>query len=433
MEIARDSGNGTIFCDHLWIDKRVNRMSLLDRLLGRVTIERLANDLIAAAAREGQPGWRYAPDVQELHAPNEEGRVSLQNIFLEYSNARPAVRKDLLRKYVNMIVGLGQEIPKLWTIAQKAIYPVLRARADMKLLEIESRGREKPFAPRVEIPWCEGLVVRIAYDTGPATLPIGYEELNTWGVSVDEAYDRALQNLKALPAPTWVQTNPGFFILQSQASYEETMLLREDVVASCPVRGSKVFMPINRGVLLGTGTEEPNGIEAILEEALTAFQNHPWPLSPVMVVYNGNGFESYVPSGESLVRLQALKTIDVALCYRDQQRALQEYCEREGIDVYVASADIIQEKNNPEALRTWASWTQGVPTWLPVVDLLAFNKQLGAEKFEMLIVPWNEAHAICERYMKPLAEDPPRFSVDAFPDDADWQRLRERGERLARA
>src|SRR5690606_29590811 len=184
-------------------------------LFAKPSIKRFASDLIAAAARRGVPGWRYVPEKQELHAPDDEGRMSLTNMFLEYSRAPRARRPALIQKYVAVMVSLGSEIPKLWSMAQKAIYPVLRSGRDMAALQIRSRAEATPFSPRVEIPWHGDVVIRIAYDSGPATSPIGYEQLETWGVSVEQALERALLNLRALPKPHWVPIVPGVMRLES--------------------------------------------------------------------------------------------------------------------------------------------------------------------------------------------------------------------------
>ena len=401
-------------------------MSWLGFLFPKPSLARFATDLIASAARAGTPGWRYSPEAQELHAPNGNGRMALTNVFLEYTNAKSSARSELIRKYVSIMISIETEIPKLWSMAQKSIYPVLRSRRDTVALQIQSRGETKPFAPRVELSWQGDMVIRIAYDSGPATSPIADEQLEVWGVTAEQAFERALQNLRSLQKPRWRSVAPGVLQLDSDVSYEESFLLRDDVLASCKVRGNPVFMPINRGVLLATGTEELEGVKTLLAQARHSLENNPWPLSPVIVTRGENGLEQYPVSTSLLRSFQSLQAIDTYIAYRDQQDALQAYCEKIGIDAFVASMDLTTAKGDPALLLTWATWTQGVATWLPKVDLLAFNRNVGAEKFDTLFVPWASAYELCRAYMRPLDENPVRFSVEAFPDEHDWQRLRER-------
>lgn len=408
-------------------------MSFLKFLFAKPSIKRFASDLIAAAARRGVPGWRYVPEKQELHAPDDEGRMSLTNMFLEYSRAPRARRPALIEKYVAVMVSLANEIPKLWSMAQKAIYPVLRSGRDMVAVQIRSRTEAKPFPPLVEIPWQGDVVIRIAYDSGPATLPIGFDLLDTWGVSVEQALERAIFNLRALPKPQWVPIAPGLMRLESDVSYEESLLLREDVVESCDVRGDRIFMPINRGVLLATGSAEAGGIDRLLENARLTFENDPWPLSPVIVKHTPTGFAPFEPEGPAAEQLRSLQALDTFIAYRDQQEALQKHCESAGVDIYVASVDLMQMKADPNRLRTWAAWTEGVPTWLPKVDLIAFNKAIAGDNYETAIVPWDAAYELCQSYLKPLEEHPVRFSVESFPNDDDWRKLCAAGEAIPRS
>lgn len=256
-------------------------MSLLDRLLGRITIDTFARDLIKAAARAGQRGWRYVPELKELRAPNDRGRVLLHNLFLEYSSAAPDSRQALMNKYVGLMVSSEQGPPRSWTEACNAIYPMIRGRWDMMPLEIAHRGKDGArLPPRIELPWCESLILRIAYDSPSAALPIGHDEIQSWGVSVEQALEQAMDNLRALPAPRWRELVPSVFYLESPMHYEEAMLLRDDVVSSCPVKGMPVFIASNRGIVLATGTDEPNGVATMLTQAAYSYQNRPWPMSP---------------------------------------------------------------------------------------------------------------------------------------------------------
>ena len=89
-------------------------------------------------------------------------------------------------------------------------------------------------------------------------------------------------------------------------------------------------------------------------------------------------------------------------------------------------------KQDPNQLLTWATWTDGISTWLPKVDVIAFNKASDDEAFEMVMVPWDRAYELCRAYLNPLPEEPIRFSVESFPSDADWNKLRSMGESLRR-
>jgi hypothetical protein len=99
----------------------------------------------------------------------------------------------------------------------------------------------------------------------------------------------------------------------------------------------------------------------------------------------------------------------------------------------VALIELMSAKDDRTQLLTWATWTEGVSTWLPKVDMLVFNKSVGADKFETVLVPWDRAYELCEKYMKPVQEDAIRFSVETFPGEEEWSKLRAIGEAIPRA
>ena len=93
----------------------------------RPTQADLANDLLRAARQSGQTGWVY--DAADCSLRNGEGVINLLNIHREYAQARYLARPGLLRKYGAMLPATDRStVPKLWTLAQTQIFPILRSR-----------------------------------------------------------------------------------------------------------------------------------------------------------------------------------------------------------------------------------------------------------------------------------------------------------------
>jgi len=70
--------------------------------------------------------------------------------------------------------------------------------------------------------------------------------------------------------------------------------------------------------------------------------------------------------------------------------------------------------NHPNELRSWCSWTQGVPSLLPTTDLIAFVWDLNSAR-KTALVKWSDAERLVGHYFTATQEDPPRTRVDAFP------------------
>jgi hypothetical protein len=118
-----------------------------------------------AAERHEFLGWQH--DAANDAIRNGDHVINLANIHLEYTAASRLNRRTLLQKYFSMLQT--PLVSKLWSLAQTKIYPPLRSR----------------------------------YDHGPSISQVHTETLTKWGLSLDAAIDRAMANLRALPAPRW--------------------------------------------------------------------------------------------------------------------------------------------------------------------------------------------------------------------------------------
>jgi hypothetical protein len=395
-------------------------MGLLDLFRRKLTVERFAQDIVAAGAAAGETGWRFEPSSQALVRDDTDGVLYLQNIFLEYSQAQSRLRGALLEKYVALLAANRAEIPKLWTMAAKNVYAVIRSRYDAIGLEIASRDTGRHAPPRVEYPWHGDLVVRLAYDFG-ASLGAVHEDLaEVWGVSRDNLLERAIRNLCALPRPAWEPVAPGVVQLVSAASYEESMFLRDDVWERLAVPGDVVALAPNRGVLLAAGSGDAAAVEALLHEARRSVEQRPWPLDALLLSRRAGRWTAYEPKGRAAALWDLHRQISLAGAYGEQQPALQKHV---GDDVWVATYGLVARKSDPALLFSYAVWTEDVPTLLPEVEFLAVSRRRDDGEFDTAFVPWDEARRICGARMRAASEHPRRWTVDTFPDDAEWQAL----------
>jgi hypothetical protein len=397
-------------------------MALLDLFRRKPTVERFAQDIVAAGVVAGETGWRFEPSAQALVRDDTDGVLYLQNIFLEYSQAQSRLRGALLEKYVALLAANGAEIPALWTIAAKNVYAVLRSRYDAIGLEITSRDTGRHLPARVEFPWHGDLVVRIAYDFGASLGAVREDLAEVWGVSRDDLLERAVRNLCALPRPAWEPVAPGVFQLVSAASYEESMFLRDDVWEPLAVPGDVVALAPNRGVLLAAGSGGGDAtVEALLHEARRSLEQRPWPLDAMLLCRRAGRWTAYEPKGRAAALWYLHRQISLAGAYGEQHPALQKHV---GDDVWVATYGLVARKSDPALLFSYAVWTEDVPTLLPEVEYLAVSRRRDDGEFDTAFVPWDEAQRICGARMRAAPEHPRRWAVATFPDDAEWQALR---------
>jgi hypothetical protein len=395
-------------------------------LLGlKPTVASFAQALIARARARGDYKWQFDAERSALrHA--EDGTVNLANIFLEYSNAPRAVRKDLLSKYESMMQQAHVETPKLWELAAKSIYPSIRCIHDTVTLEISTRKVDGKKMPRtVSWPLAGDLMVRLMFDRGESLTHVQEDLAETWGQSLEALKARALANLAGLPRPQWQALGEGVYQVVSDVSYEESFLLVNPVIEALPFASSAVLMATNRGILLSCDGTDQNALRSMLGHAEKFLREHPWPMAATMLHRQEGEWREFVPTGELAEIHGSLTRLSNAITYNDQQVALQKHV---GDDVFVGTYSLIRRGEGPDSLRSWSSWTKDVPTLLPETDLVILGRPRSDGKHDMLMVTWSALLQACGSRIKQTDECPARFMVREFPSEEEWQLLARDGE-----
>ena len=102
--------------------------------------------------------------------------------------------------------------------------------------------------------------------------------------------------------------------------------------------------------------------------------------------------------------------------YHDQKQALEKYFERTNRDIWVGSCGSLDRDGE---MFTWTTWTEGVASLLPRAELLGVTRENG----DRVIVDWDKAMTVAGDCFVAQDEYPPRFLVERFANDAQWQEL----------
>jgi hypothetical protein len=378
----------------------------------------LALDLLKAAERHGLMGWQHDAEADTIR--NGDHVINLANIHLEYAAASRLHRRNLLQKYFAMLQTTP--VPKLWSLAQTKIYPLLRSRYDRVTVEIDGRRKQDPMPPRAGRRFIGNLDQILGYDHGQTVSQVQAATLEDWAVPLDAAIERALNNLRGLPAPAWQKIGAAVWKLESDEGYNESFLQLPKIFESLPAKGTPLAMIPNRGVLLATGSDESGGTTALLAEARKSLQEAPWPLCGDLFRIGSSGIQLFVPSGTDARALTSIQRLDIESVYAAQKTALEAHIEAIEDVAFVATYGLLGQKNDPTELQSWCSWTEGVPTLLPTTDLIAFVWDLDSAR-KTALVSWANAASVVGHYFKGTNEDPPRTRVDEFPNAAELAEL----------
>lgn len=314
------------------------------------------------------------------------------------------------------------DVPRLWTLARASLYPALRSRYATATLEMDGRTGSRPLPPLLQRLWMEDLVLVLLYDFGQHMSYVTRQHTESWDTTEDELWGYAFHNLKTLPRPHWDPSGDGVFRLVSEATYEETFLLLDEVRSRLRFAGQAVYAVPNRGVLLAADGSDALALRALIRQAQALMGSMPFPMSGTLLQRVREGWSRAALPASLQGAQRALETLSLSYAYRDQKPVLDKLHARERTELFVATF-ALRESEDPTDLQSYAVLTEGIDTLLPQVDHVIFNRGIGGLHPERIAVPWAKVQSIFGAHLEGPVESPARYRVRHFPDAAQWRAL----------
>jgi len=258
-------------------------------------------------------------------------------------------------------------------------------------------------------------VVALVVDRPTSMMYVNEETLEKWNVSFETALADALDNLRALPEHGgWNELSPGVWSGEWGDAYESSRLLLPDLIYRLGISNPAAMVPF-RGALLVTSAENDAGLDALAQVAHQAApENNRW-LSFRLVRLVDRTWKELEAPAHSRDALRELELQNQGAAYAGQKDLLDEKHESEGVDVFVGSFGLMRKEGAP--ITSYAVWSDGVDTLLPVADQVAFVHQEG-ETTKHALLPWGQ---VLERFgdlMERTDFEPVRYRVRQYPDRA---------------
>ena len=362
--------------------------------------------------------------------PDGQVRLNLGNLHSDYLRATQEQRAALLDSQAQ--VACMRSSPDVSgdyeTTARRNLVPIVRNR-----LNAEAALRlMKPSPSKADCipgrPLNEDLVVHIAFDTEHTISQVTESMLAHWGVGFDDALSDAFANLRAMGGPCWEAMEGGFFRGAWQDSYDCSRLLLPEMFAELPLRGRPVAIVPARGEIVAASDRDLPAQLAMLRHARASLEDNTRWAAGSMLVLEGDAWTTYEPGDDAVRRARdSLRNIVLHSDYKNQKTALEQQHEDELIAIFVASFMVYENDDGSGEMRSYCTYGEGVEAYLPKADRVIFLR-LGPDgrpdASRKIIVPWDEARAITGPLMAPVDIYPPRFHVQAFPDEATLTRLR---------
>jgi hypothetical protein len=398
-------------------------MGFLDKLLsGEPSRDQFAQIVLRELAKKGATGARYDKEGFSIHVGTATSTLFLNNAYANYCKGNKRQRAETL---VHLTSGFAAkpELPKDYGTVRPNLMPIVRDASYRSLAELHLRSRGiADVKPAVFRPLADGLVTMLAYDTEHSILQVTQEKFANWGVSPDEAYATAVQNLRdKTDTRLLVETEPGVYRSRWGDSYDSARILLTDLIYRLSLNGDPVVFVPNRDQIWITGHKNIQALQSFIVAAEeTHFAAH--PLSARLYLLADGKWCPYLPEEPTLRTLcQNLLRKRSAVDYDQQKKALDVIYAKAKMDIFVASYSVFKRKD--ESFFSQTLWANGVDSLLPEADTLMLGIDPPAKNF--LMVGWERAFPLLHDLMvreKDLV--PGRYRVRTFPGTDQIEKLR---------
>ena len=402
-------------------------MSLINQLFaGKPTQADFVQMAIRALAKAGIEKAEEIEGEFALKIGDDKSTIYLSNIYSNYCSAPRNKRFAVLAEFVTGAAAIPSlpVIPSEFAEVKSCLMPTIRDAGYFKLTRLMDRknGNDRPGLEVVTKPLVGGLVVALGYDTEHNITAINHESFEKWGVSLEEAFVAAKDNLWERTDPGKMAGQGGVYWSQWGDSYDSSRLLLPELIYRLSVDGEPVAFVPNRNELWVTGTNNSAGLASILKQGAESHFNRGHPLSPDLYVLVDGTWKDYVPKDAALRTLwMTIKRKRDAIDYAQQKELLNAIHEREGIDIFVAGYNLFEGKDG--SAYSVCVWSNGVDSSLPQTERIAFV--VDPERGDHFGVSWDAAQSIVGGLLEKEAEFAPvRYRAREFPDDEQIAKLR---------
>ncbi|WP_406268472.1 hypothetical protein OH799_24460 [Nocardia sp. NBC_00881] len=368
----------------------------------------------------GENDVEYHQDEFALHSGDLI--FNLHNIFRETRGLAPVERDARIARYVGAMrnaFGPDQD----WASARSALRPVLRPSSfGMDVPEPDMRPVARPAFPFVD--------EMVAIDMPDARSIVSYATLERWGITADEVFAAARENLGAMAGFTGIKEAGILHFVDDGDGYCASWPLVPGWLAGSGdgVEPAVAFMPdVDTLIIAPSGTELEQVFEVVEEQYRDAVR----PISPQGYTVDVGG--AVIPLDQSPAH-RHLPAVQRARCglavteYDAQAQLLNEIVERDfeftpyGIEpAYVASVMYVHGDNGPYTMTVWG---EGVDYLLPEADYVAFCRNDENGELERLFeVPFPAVADFAG--LTPIPDLlPRRYEIREWPDAETLAQLR---------
>lgn len=312
-------------------------------------------------------------------------------------------------------------------VRDRAWFSAVRRQAELELGADEAAIDEVmlPFAPLNE-----ELATHLAYELPSSVTEIAPDRLKAWGLTFDQLFERAKENLRAVSKAPWEEGAPGVFVSPFHDTLDATRIVLPEVFEALKVKGKPVVLAPTHDIVFVTGDEDIEGLQQVAvwtEEALLEPRAHTAIAFRLVKGTDGvAAWERWLPekTHPAFAKLKLLALQTTASAYSRQKEVLEALLESNGHEILVATLRAFRAPSGE--VFTACAWQDGLEALLPQTDRIDFVRP-GPENTPSSAKVWSTTFDIARKtlgeLMQPIGDLPERWRVRGFPTDAQLEQM----------
>ena len=396
-------------------------MGLFDRVSEPMSKQKFADTLIGLIKKVGESANIIYDAEKESLSKENSGVLNLGNAYKEYTTADKSLREKVMQKWVRAWFLQHKEMPDELEDVRPDLMPAVRGRGYFELTGLRMKMESDKVSNWPHQPLATHLGVGLVYDMHEAMRAINQKDLDEWGLTFYEAQEIAQENLRKLDhAFIGPENGAGIYLSANRDSYDATRLLLLDIFQALQVKGDIVAMVPNRDTLIVTGSDDTEGLEAMLALTEEALQQ-PGFISTVALRLSEDEWVPWLPAADHplIQQFKLLRVNTLGNDYGTQKELFDKQHTKQEEDIFVATYTVATNEKTGEVM-TYSVWVAGITSWIPETDVIAFCR---APDERPRMCSWDRVVAVVGDLMQPLDVYPERFCVSEFPTEKQFAEI----------
>ncbi|MFP4248839.1 MAG: hypothetical protein ACLFU7_04210, partial [Armatimonadota bacterium] len=345
----------------------------------------------------------------------ESRRINLASAYREYREAPSDVRHQVVEHYAfGVFVSPRELTPDGFADAAPNLRPVVRGRMYPEYVRMQAEIDDDPWVETPSRVIGEHFVEMLAYDMPNRIVYLPESRLEAWGVSVEEAFDVAHDNIRAIGG-AFEGTTGHIYVGAWDDSYAASRIVVPEMIRKLQVQGKPVVALPNAEFLIVAGTDDDAAL-AHMGKMISEAEREPKFESGIVLSLEDEGWRPFIPpeSSEAYELLYRHRVASMWRDYDEQQRLLEGVYAKRGLDIHVATF-AAHEDRLTHTLSTVTIWTEDLVALLPRAQNVAFMGGPPDDPTMLGSAPWERVIDTAGDRMRETDLWPERWRVESFP------------------